>query len=54
MSELAELRQIAEKKNCIIQVKGGYYLLYRKTGKGVTFIGQRNNLKDLGRLVKRV
>lgn len=53
MCEFNELKQIATKKNCVAQQKGGFYILYRRAGKGITFIGQRNNLKDFEKLIKK-
>jgi len=53
LEKLAELKALASKKNCRISHQQGNFRLFRKAGERVTFIGQRSNLKDFEKLVKK-
>lgn len=54
LQTLKDLREQAAKRNCVVSHVGNEFRVCRKVGGNVVFVGKRNTLKDLEKLIKKI
>lgn len=54
LNVLKDLREQAAKRNCVVSHVGNEFRVCRKVNGKIVFVGKRNNLNDLAKLIKKV